>query len=186
MLPEELALPPVGTTGNPDQWLEAIFREHFPRLVGVLTRLTGNRAQAEEIAAEAFSKLASRSPFLASRSDATAWVYRVATNAGVDALRSSARRRKFEEEAGAEQIRRDSKDSALDDLIRAERAGRVRAVLASMKPRDAQLLLLRSSEMAYRGIAQTLGVQTGSVGTLLARAEREFERRYRARHGDDV
>ena len=55
-----------------------------------------------------------------------------------------------------------------------------------MKPRDAQLLLLRSSDLAYREIARALGVQAGSVGTLLARAEREFERRYRTRYGDDV
>jgi len=62
----------------------------------------------------------------------------------------------------------------------------VRGVLASMKPREAQLLLLRSSDLAYREIARALGVQAGSVGTLLARAEREFERRYRTRYGDDV
>ena len=62
----------------------------------------------------------------------------------------------------------------------------VRAVLGDMKPREAQLLLLRSSGLAYRELAQTLGIQPGSVGTLLTRAEAEFERRFRARYGDDV
>jgi RNA polymerase sigma-70 factor (ECF subfamily) len=55
-----------------------------------------------------------------------------------------------------------------------------------MKPREAQLLLLRSSGLAYREVAQTLGIQPGSVGTLLARAEAEFERRFRTRYGDDI
>ena len=70
-------------------------------------------------------------------------------------------------------------------MLRDERSGRVRAVLAEMKARDAELLLLRTDGLAYREIAQVLGVQPSSVGTLLARAEREFERRYRARYGDD-
>ena len=186
MPPEELALSPLGRASSTGEWLEAVFREHYPRLVAVVTRLTGNRAQAEEIAAEAFSRLAGRSTLLAGRTDAAAWVYRVATNAAVDTLRANSRRRKPEDQASTERARRDSGGSALDDLIRTERAARVRGVLASMKPREAQLLLLRSSDLAYREIARALGVQAGSVGTLLARAEREFERRYRTRYGDDV
>jgi RNA polymerase sigma-70 factor (ECF subfamily) len=187
--PEELALSPVRTPSagsRASEWFEALFRGHYPRLVGLLARLTGDRGQAEEIAAEAFSKLARRSALLASREDVTAWVYRVATNAGLDALRAAARRRKTEEAAVAEQIRAGGEGGALEGLLREERSARVRAVLAVMKPRDAQLLLLRSGEMAYREIAQTLGIQPSSVGTLLARAEREFERRYRAQYGDDL
>lgn len=176
----------MGAAAGDGKWFEMMFRDHYPRLVGLLTRLTGDRGQAEEIAAETFSKLARRTAFFGSREEPAAWVYRVATNAGVDALRARARRQKLEDAAGAEQMRQRPGGGALEDLIREERAVRVRAVLASMKPREAQLLLLRSSGLAYREIAETLGMQAGSVGTLLARAEREFERRYRARHGDDV
>ena len=185
MQPEELALRPIAARADDNSPFEALFREHYPRVVGVLARLTGDRAQAEEIAAETFSKLARRSR-LPGSADPAAWIYRVATNAGLDALRAQRRRRRFEEAVVAEQTREVAGGGALEDLIRAERAGRVRAVLASMKPRDAGLLLLRSSGLAYREIAQTLSVQPGSVGTLLARAEREFERKYRSRYGDDV
>jgi RNA polymerase sigma-70 factor (ECF subfamily) len=55
-----------------------------------------------------------------------------------------------------------------------------------MKPRDAQLLLLRADGMPYRELAPTLEIQPGSVGSILARAEREFERRYRARYGEEI
>jgi RNA polymerase sigma-70 factor (ECF subfamily) len=54
-----------------------------------------------------------------------------------------------------------------------------------MKPRAAQLLILRHSGLSYADIAAALGVAPGSVGTLLARAEKEFERRYRAVEGSD-
>ena len=71
-------------------------------------------------------------------------------------------------------------------MLRAERCERVRLVLAALKPRDAQMLLLRSNGLSYREVAESLGIAATSVGTLLARAEAEFERRYRARYGDDV
>ena len=189
MQPEELALSPaqVHSGGShAGEWFEALFREHYPRLVGMIARLTWDRSQAEEIAADAFSKLSRRSTLLASREDVTAWVYRVATNAGLDALRAASRRRRREQAAGAERLRTGEEVSALEALLREERGARVRTVLSRMKARDAQLLLLRASGMPYRQIAQALGVQPSSVGTLLARAEREFERDYRARYGDDV
>jgi|SRR5579871_911813 len=187
--PEELALSPAGAhlgERYAGEWFEALFRDHYPRLVGLLTRLTGDRGRAEEIAADAFSKLANRSAHLASREDVTAWVYRVASNAGLDALRAAARRRRKEEAATAERLRMASETGALEVLLQEERGARVRTILAGMKARDAQLLLLRTGGMSYREIAQALGVQASSVGTLLARAEREFERKFRAAYGDNV
>ena len=57
-------------------------------------------------------------------------------------------------------------------------------VLAQMKPRSAQILILRYSGLSYAEIAEAVGVAAGSVGTLLARAEEEFEERYRTAEGD--
>jgi len=56
---------------------------------------------------------------------------------------------------------------------------RVRAVLARLKRRQAMILLLRYDGFSYREIAEIVGVVPGSVGTLLARAERAFEREAR-------
>ena len=47
-----------------------------------------------------------------------------------------------------------------------------------MKPRPAQALLLRHSGLSYAEIAAAIGVAPGSVGTVLARAESEFEDQY--------
>ncbi len=110
----------------------------------------------------------------------------MATNAGLDALRSNARRRRREDAAGAEALRGAASGGALEELLRSERRVRVQAVLGELKPRDAQLLLLRAEGLAYRKLAETLGIHPGSVGTMLARAESEFERRFRARYGDEV
>ena len=55
-----------------------------------------------------------------------------------------------------------------------------RLVLAGMNERQAQLLVLRYSGLAYKEIASSLGLAPTSIGPLLLRAEREFEKRYRA------
>jgi RNA polymerase sigma-70 factor (ECF subfamily) len=176
----EMALP------TPGVWFDLLFREHYPRVVALLARLTGDRAQAEEIAADVFCKVSQRGAASLDRNDPAPWIYRVATNAGLDALRSNSRRRKREESAGAERARMHRPDDALDAMLREERCVRVREVLGALKPRDAQLLLLRAEGLAYKELAEALELNPGSVGTLLARAEAEFERRYRLRYGDDV
>ena len=189
---EEFALTPAELPSGSSEGrtagarLETIFREHYPRIVGLLARLTGDRGQAEEIAADVFSKLAGRPLLLQERDDCTPWVYRVATNAGLDAIRSNSRRRRREEAAHAAILHAGTQSDALNEMLREERRARVQAVLGTLKPREAQLLLLRANGLAYRELAQTLGIQPGSVGTLLARAEAEFERKFRARYGDDV
>jgi RNA polymerase sigma-70 factor (ECF subfamily) len=55
----------------------------------------------------------------------------------------------------------------------------VRSVLGHMRPRSAQALILRHSGLSYAEVADAIGIPPGSVGTLLARAEKEFERLYR-------
>ena len=106
------------------------------------------------------------------------WLYRVATNLGLNALRSHQRRQRYESEAGHNVL---ENSSPLDPAIEIERQQdreQVRATLAQMKPRSARLLVLRHSGLTYAEIAAALGLAPSSVGTLLARAEREFEERY--------
>jgi RNA polymerase sigma factor (sigma-70 family) len=178
---KELALSPAEaeTNGRAPALFDALFREHYPRVVAMLARLTGDRGQAEEIASDAFCKLGGACFSLP-------WLYRVATNAGLDALRRNARRRRHEQAAHVESLRSAPANCALERILSDERRARVQAVLAEMKPRDAQLLLLRADGLAYRELAESLGVQASSIGTLLARAEAEFERKFRARHGEGI
>jgi RNA polymerase sigma-70 factor (ECF subfamily) len=186
--PEEIALSPADTPGASGRGVasvEALFREHYARVVSMLARLTGNRAHAEEIASDVFHKLAQRPELLSGEEDRTAWIYRVATNAGLDGLRTNSRRRKREETVGLNAHTAAPPD-ALENMLREERRMRVREVLGALKPREAQLLLLRANGLAYRDLARTLGVEPGSIGTMLARAEAEFERKFRARYGEEV
>ena len=171
------------------EWSEAafetIFLQHYARVVAVLFRIVGDRARAEELADDVFWKIY-RQPLPPGRNhNLGGWLYRVATRLGLDALRASVRRQHYEQFAALDGEASDTSPDPLDTLLRAEKRHRVREVLARMKPAQAQLLILRHSGLSYQELAQTLGVKGSSIGTLLARAEAEFEKRYRLLPGDE-
>ena len=68
------------------------------------------------------------------------------------------------------------------ETLRREAREQVRAALADLSERQRACLLLRHAGYSYAEIAATLGVAIGSVGVLLARAERAFRERYRERY----
>jgi RNA polymerase sigma-70 factor (ECF subfamily) len=171
--------------GGPESVFELIFLNNYARVVAVLFRLVGDRAQAEELASDVFWKLYQQPLPPGREHNLGGWLYRTATHLGIDALRAAARRRRYEQDAGLQVLEADAALDPLDTVLRDEKRRRVRATLARLKPTHAQLLILRSSGFSYQELAQTLEVKASSVGTLLARAEAEFERRYRELHGEE-
>ena len=161
----------------------AVFLQHYARIVAILVRLLGDLSHAEEVANDAFWRLY-RQPALQVDGNVGGWLYRTATNLGIDALRASDRRRQYEEAAGG--ARQEGKAAGpLDDLLREEKCRRVRVVLASIKPTQAQLLILRSSGFSYKELAEALNVKMSGIGTMLNRAEEEFRNRYLALHPNE-
>lgn len=153
---------------------EGLFLRHYPAVYGILMRLLRNSVEAEELAIEVFWKLSKRpSGGFFSRPIAP-WLYRTATNAGLDALRTAKRRQQYEANAplAAQQ------EQPLEKVLRDEDCRAVQDVLSQMKPAQAQLLLMRADGCSYKDLAAALGVRISSVGTLLARAEAEFHKRY--------
>jgi RNA polymerase sigma factor (sigma-70 family) len=110
------------------------------------------------------------------------WLYRTATNLGIDALRASARRRRYEQ-AAARAETKGAAESALDESLRREARERVRAVMAELKPLQAELLLLRAAGHSYKELAAMLELEMGTIGTRLIRAEAAFEERYVEMYG---
>jgi RNA polymerase sigma-70 factor (ECF subfamily) len=159
---------------------EAIFRQHWERLCILLVRIVGDRAEAEDLAVETFVRLYHRPP--PDYDNLGGWLYRVATNVGLNALRARKRRQVYEEEAGRMALEIDSPEDPAALAEQALERQMVRDALQALKPRSAQVLLLRHSGLSYAEIAAAIGVATSSVGTLLARAESEFEDKYNQMH----
>ncbi len=143
-------------------------------------QLVGDPAEAEDLALETFWRLHQRPPQNVARDaqNLGGWLYRVATNLGLNALRARKRRTQHELAAGKWTLENQERDPA-QEIIAVEERAQVRSVLSAMDARQAQLLTLRYSGMSYAELAVALELAPTSVGTLLARAEREFERRYR-------
>jgi RNA polymerase sigma factor (sigma-70 family) len=169
---------PGAATGPP---FETIFLEHWPRIYRVLVQLVGDRDEAEDLALETFWQLYRRPPDQAGKLlNLGGWLYRVATNLGLNAIRARKRRARYEA---------DTAQAALADpaetFDRQEERRRVRQALAEMNPRQTQLLILRYAGLTYRELAEALGLSVNSIGALLVRAEGEFEKRYRQLNPDE-
>jgi RNA polymerase sigma-70 factor (ECF subfamily) len=165
-----------------DVSFDTLFLRHYGRIYGVLFRMLGDRADAEDIAQQVFLKLHHSPRRIRAQGDdpnVVGWLYRVAVNAGYNALRSRKRRWTWYEKF----IHLRSIETSIPDPTQvAERhdtQARVRQILAEMKPREAKLLLLRHSGLSYKELAATLNVAPGSIGSLLTRAERAFAEKYR-------
>lgn len=162
------------------QAFEQIFIEHYPDVVGLLWRLLGSNDQAEDVAQEVFLRLYRRPLPRGEEHNLRAWLYRVATHIGYNALRADSRRGRREETWYREEPR-EAVPGPERDALRAETRAEVRQVLAALPLKQAQILFLRHQGFSYAELAQIVGVRASSVGTLLARAERAFETEYRRR-----
>jgi RNA polymerase sigma-70 factor, ECF subfamily len=160
---------------------ERQYERHWGAVFGVLYRLMGTREEAEDLAQEAFLKLYQRGPVGDGEANVGGWLYRVATNLGYNELRGHRRRVAREERVAASEFT--TEDGPLATVVAAEERAAVRAVLATLPERQQACLVLRYGGLAYAEVAEALGVAPGSVGTLLARAEREFRKRYEAQQG---
>lgn len=159
---------------------EALFLEHWAHVYRLLCRLVGDPAEAEDLALETFVRLYQKNPLGQPESNPGGWLYRVATNLGLHSIRSWKRRERYELSAGKYALEENHEENPVEILARAEEQRLTRLALANMNERQSQLLIMRHSGSSYKEIAQALDLAPTSIGPLLLRAEREFEKRYRA------
>jgi RNA polymerase sigma-70 factor (ECF subfamily) len=152
---------------------EDLFTRHYPRVCGVLRRLVGQPDEAEDLALEAFFRLWRHQDDIEGNPEG--WLYRVAANLGYNALRAGKRRENYEIQAESQAMQQRDEGDPPATFERSEQIARVRETLRRMAPRQAQILALRYAGLSYRELAEALGLAPGSIGTLLARAEAEFE-----------
>jgi RNA polymerase sigma-70 factor (ECF subfamily) len=159
---------------------ERLFLEHWSSVYRVLHRLVGDPAEAEDLALEAFLRLYRQTGKQMDGINAGGWLYRVATRLGLHSIRSWKRREHYELTAGRYALEESEGSSPAEILAQEEERGQVRLVLSRMNERQSQILILRHSGLSYKEIADALDLAPASIGPLLVRAEREFEKQYRA------
>ena len=160
-----------------DHDFDALFAAHYPRLARAIYRVIGDTGQAEELASEAFWKLHRNPP--ASHSNLGAWLYRAGLRLALDALKKQ-KRRAFYERASTGPAPGPTPEEA---LARHDDEGRVREVLATLKPEFASLLILRSEGLTLNEAAAAINCNPSSAGKFVERAEAAFRKEWEKRHG---
>jgi RNA polymerase sigma-70 factor (ECF subfamily) len=143
----------------------------------MLTRRTGDRDRAEDLAQEVFARALEAPP-----NNPRPWLFAVALNLvrddGRRAVRQGRRLQLYREELPADAPAPDQEFDRLYQVMA------VRAALDSLVARDREALLLKAEGFDYDEIAATLGLARGAIGTTLARARRRLVEAYRAGEKD--
>jgi RNA polymerase sigma-70 factor (ECF subfamily) len=170
----QAAMPPAGAD------VESLFHLHYPRIARTIARIVNDPGRAEELAADVFWKFL-HSP-RSHEGNVAGWLHRTAIRKGLDELRRQRRREKYERlfffftaAPSPEQLHGASEEQR-----------QVRSVLGSLKPRDSEILILRSEELSYQEIGEVLEVNHTSIGTLLRRAQHAFRKEYIKRYGKPI
>lgn len=152
----------------------ALFELYYAPLCRRLTALTGDPVLAEDIVQESFLRLyLSLPPDL---SNPGAWLNRVAVNLAYNELKRARRRGPLEAlAAGKGQA---APADPVEEVERRDEVERVRVALNRLTPRERFALLLRHSGYSYAEIAAAIHIAPTSVGTILARAQRNFRAVY--------
>jgi len=167
------------TSDHPEQQVfERCFEQYWAMVYRMLARMLGDPDEAEDVALETFLRLYQRHPNPEPEFNTGGWLVRVATNLGLHSIRSFKRRQGYERTAGKMNLEQAVEDRPAEIHEAAEERRMARTALAQMNPRQSQLLVMRYSGMSYKDIASALNLSPTSIGPLLLRAEREFEKQY--------
>ena len=158
---------------------DAIYRDYYARIKRYLVRLVG-MDEAEDLSQEVFLKISRSLDSFRGESSIATWVYRIATNAAMDKVRSPAYRVRLssapiEESSEADDIVaaavEDRGTSAEDDAIRSEMSGCVQDLMTQLPENYRTVLVLSETEgLKNSEIAEVLGVSLETVKIRLHRA----------------
>jgi RNA polymerase sigma-70 factor, ECF subfamily len=146
--------------------LEALYLAHAAHLRGRLLALTRDPAVADDLASEAFLRLALELAAGRAPDDARAWLYRVGANLVV----SRARRTNVANRALPGLLERGVAASPEDEAIGHERDDLLHRALATLTGRDRQVVVLAAQGYRTTEIAGIIGCSGEATRTRLCRA----------------
>ena len=161
---------------------DALYDEVFSPLFRYCHRLTGDPDVAEDVAQEAFVRLLDRQ-VAGEQAALRVWLFKVATHLIRDRWRVSSNRRRLLE---IHPVAPGKPPDSERETERSQEVASVRYALETLDPRDRELLLMREEGFSYGEMAEAVGVQATSVGTLLARTQRRFTNAWTAQAGRET
>ncbi len=161
-----------------------LVQAHADRIFNYLLRMVGDREEAEDLAQETFLRAwQSMNRFRGGAAFST-WLYRIATNLAIDALRRRKRRgheesldQPLEHENGEQHRDLPDPDRPPDEqVIAGELQQIVWAAIGKMSPKlRAVLIMYDFEQLTYEEIAQALRVPLGTVKSRLFNARKQLK-----------
>ena len=167
-----------GVRHGDEEAFSALFLRYHDGIYRALLHLLQRGDEADDATQEVFLKLHQRPPSGGREHNVSAWLYRVALNLGYNVLRSERRRDERYQHVGQAMTPSKGAMDPASALLEGEERAQVRAVLATLTQNYQAALILRHEGWSYREIASVLGIAANAVGTVLARAEKQFKTRY--------
>jgi RNA polymerase sigma-70 factor (ECF subfamily) len=166
-------------------------------LLGYLTRVCGDREQAEDLFQETFRRAHEKADTLRGN-QFKSWLYTIATRVAIDGFRRRTRRHAISlnqrldcdgencEELGTVAVTESCPDPS-EEAIRAEQKEQVGQALESLPARQrATLVLAYYQGLTYREVADAMGCSIGAVRTHMYRALKSLTRRLPDVSGVDI
>ncbi|MBS0563883.1 MAG: RNA polymerase sigma factor [Proteobacteria bacterium] len=150
----------------------ALVARHYDRIFGLAFRLTGSRAEAEDLAQDVCLALPDKLAGYRRQARFTTWLYRVTVNAAHDRRRRAATRTRAGDGWGDWEVNRQAEMSEA-----AEAQGWLAAAMVRLSPelRDTVALTL-GEDLSQADAAEVLGVSEGTVAWRMS----EVKKRLRA------
>ena len=157
-------------------WLSQLFVEHYRRVLMAGYRITGNLADAEDIAQAVFLRLGrGELPLVV---NAGSYLYRAAVNGALDLLRRRRTAAAEPLEAAVGVVASDQATSPDAQISNRELGRQLRQAIAELGPRAAEMFALRYLEELSNGeIAKLMGTTQAVVAVTLYQTRTKLKRR---------
>lgn len=155
---------------------EVLVQRYQKKVYNTVLRLAGHAAEAEDLSQEVFLKLYRGLSSFRGESSFSTYLYRIAANTAIDALRRASPQAislSAEDEEGEpyELALSDGEPLPLELLEREERTAAIREAIDALPPHHRAVIVLREIEgMSYQEIARVLSVEEGTVKSRINRA----------------
>lgn len=167
---------------------EYLYCEYHERLLSLAMRLTGSKADAEDVVQETFINTIRHHHQFRGDAQPSTWIYRVAYNTALMKLRS--KRRKGADsldamgvDAAQTQIQRDRENrtpvvSPEEITAQHDLSSILEEALSSLKPADRAIVRMRFCDgMSTQEVGEALGMTQSAVKTRLHRARAQLQER---------
>jgi len=147
----------------------------------VACRMFGNAQDAEDIAQEALIKAYKNIDKFDFNSSFSTWLYRITTNTCIDEMRKRKGKETYsidneDEETGLSLQIKDTAPDASEKVMQQETVSEVRKAIDKLSEEHKMVIILRDiQDLSYEEVADTLGINVGTVKSRLARARKNLK-----------